>query len=84
MLFVEFNEKRDLRPQYFRFERFRHVVDRTERIALENVVLINARRGNEYYRRVLRMFALTNQLGEFEPIDARHLYVEKDKRYLVG
>ena len=84
VLEIKLGEKPHFRFEDFRLERLGHVIDRAERIAFEDVLLVAARGGNENDRRVLRAFAFADQLGEFETVESGHLDVEQDEGDILG
>src|SRR5215203_7031468 len=68
-------EETNLRFENLRLERLCHVINRAERIAFKNVLLVAARRGNENNRGVLCAFALANQLGKIKAVESGHLKI---------
>jgi hypothetical protein len=78
LLDVEVDEHADLGAQDLRLERFEDVVDRAHRVALKDVFLLLADRGEEDDRNVLERLARLDQLRRLEAVHARHLHVEQN------
>jgi len=83
LLAIEIDEDADLRAQDIGLERLEHVVHRADRVALEDVRLLLADRGQEDDRDVARPLTGLDQARRVEAVHARHLDVEQDDRELT-
>ena len=83
VLLVQVDEDRDLRAQHVRVERLEQVVDRADRVAAEDLLALLVDGRQEDDRDVLGALALLDELGGLEPVQARHLDVEQDRREVL-
>ncbi len=83
VLLPELDEDGNLGAEDVRLDRLEDVVDRTSRVAAEDVPLLLRQRGDEDDRDVLRALAPLDQLGELEPVELGHLDVEQQTGEVV-
>src|SRR5688500_15413599 len=84
VLVKELCKESDLGLQDLRRDGLCKIIDGAERIAPEDILLVDAGGGNKNDRRVLCPFAFADKLGQLETVKARHLDVEQDKSEVVG
>ena len=77
---IELDQHGHLAAQNVRHDRNRHVVDRTEPVALQSIELTHVHAGDEDDRRTLVARMIVNHRGGLEPIHARHADVQQDDR----
>ena len=77
------DKDRDLRPQNFRNNRRKNVIDRADRVTTRDVRLRVVYRADENDRRRLGAWALPNQRRRFEAVHHRHIHVEQDHREIL-
>ena len=76
----ELDEHGHLRAQHVRVVGLQQVVDPACLVAAHDLALMGALRGEEDDRRLAGALARTDQVGELEAVDPRHLHVEQDHR----
>ena len=82
-LAVEVGEDTDLGAQNLRHDRHRHVVDRSGRVAAQQVRIRHQDRGDEDDRRLLESRVLPDHRRQLVPVEVRHAHIDQDDRDLV-